>query len=489
MKKNKTAVMFCFLKWSGVIWVFVAVMIAGCAELVPAPIVVENTSQIDTGSASVIISVPDDYPTIEAALNEASPGDIIIVRGGFYDSHPFTHEKFFHTTSNIPFYELEHYLPAVLVLVNENIYSQIEENLMVFEQDLNNEGYQVIITTVNDQDSPPDIRNLIKSYYAENNLIGAILVGNIKAPYFESRTGDFSHPEAIKIWISLDATDMYYMDLDGKWESVTNPDFCEDAPPNVAECHTYPSCETFRNEYLVYLDEEKEWDYSTIENKTQYKAEIWVSRIMAHNLDMHNISGQGGQNVVSGTKLMNIFSPTGSPPDLTVFEPEIDGLNVTINGVVFPGTPETTITRIHWDWGDRNSEDHWFPASHTYAQYGEYTISVTAYQSDGLNATETKQISLYEYSPKNETQIINEFFDWDHTYRTGAHEVSSKAYILNAGSGYNDQGMNYSEIFDTIVKMEKVTKSDFITCLENANGSQLIYLTAHSWPQGHVLYD
>ena len=49
---------------------------------------------------------------------------------------------------------------------------------------------------------------------------------------------------------------------------------------------------------------------------------------------------------------------SGIPPDLTVFDPRIDGLSVSINGVVFPGTPGTSITRIH-----RDNVDHrgrWF---------------------------------------------------------------------------------------------------------------------------------
>ena len=93
----------------------------------------------------------------------------------------------------------------------------------------------------------------------------------------------------------------------------------------------------------------------------------------------------------------------GTPPNLSLFEPEIGGLNVNVNGIVLPGTLNTTITRIHWDWNDGSSEDHWFPASHTYTGYGEYIINVTAYQSDGLNTTETKQI-LLSTSPT--------LFDW-----------------------------------------------------------------------------
>jgi hypothetical protein len=82
------------------------------------------------------------------------------------------------------------------------------------------------------------------------------------------------------------------------------------------------------------------------------------------------------------------------PPDLTVFDPEIVGLSVSVNGVVFPCTPDTTITRINWNWGDSNSDSQWFPATHSYADGGDYTIIVTAYQSDGLYSIKIMQVSL-----------------------------------------------------------------------------------------------
>jgi PKD repeat protein len=86
--------------------------------------------------------------------------------------------------------------------------------------------------------------------------------------------------------------------------------------------------------------------------------------------------------------------PTSTPPSLTLFSPEVHELTVTINGVTTPGTPGTTITRIHWDWGDGRSEDHWFPASHTYSQAGTYTITVTSHQSDGLSTTKSLTVSV-----------------------------------------------------------------------------------------------
>jgi len=271
--------------------------------------------------------------------------------------------------------------PTILVLVNEDIYIDINTKLVLFERDLRNEGYEVLNVTVSSETSPPEIKEIIKSYYLQYDLDGTILVGDIKAAYCEIHTGDFSDPEAIKIWISLDAADMYYMDLDGYWEHVENPDFCEDAPPNVVECHLYPSCETFKNEYMVYLDEDKEWDYGEIENKVQYKAEIWVSRIMAHNLKI-------------------------------------------------PG--------------------------------------------------------------KTEVQIINDFLDWNHDYRNGNLKVSSKAYMLAAwreDAPCPYQCMDYSTIFDKVVMQDNIKKEDFLTYLEDPEGSRLLYLGAHSWPQGHALYD
>ncbi len=92
-------------------------------------------------------------------------------------------------------------------------------------------------------------------------------------------------------------------------------------------------------------------------------------------------------------------TPSSAPPNLVVLAPDISELSVSVNGVVSPGTSGTTVTRIHWDWGDGDSEDHWFPASHTYGEYGEYEINVTAHQSDGSHTTKTRRVSFYLSAP------------------------------------------------------------------------------------------
>jgi uncharacterized membrane protein len=84
-------------------------------------------------------------------------------------------------------------------------------------------------------------------------------------------------------------------------------------------------------------------------------------------------------------------TPTRNPPSLSLSTPQVSGLTITINGTALPGTPNTNVARINWGWGDGTSKDTLFPTAqtynqtHTYSQPGTYTVTVTAYQSDGLS--------------------------------------------------------------------------------------------------------
>jgi hypothetical protein len=84
------------------------------------------------------------------------------------------------------------------------------------------------------------------------------------------------------------------------------------------------------------------------------------------------------------------------PPELNFEVVAVDGLKMTVNGGTRPMTQGTTITRIHWDWGDGYSEDHWFPASHVYSNGGSYTVKVTSYQSNGLSTTMSITVTVNE---------------------------------------------------------------------------------------------
>jgi DNA integrity scanning protein DisA with diadenylate cyclase activity len=96
---------------------------------------------------------------------------------------------------------------------------------------------------------------------------------------------------------------------------------------------------------------------------------------------------------------LNITSPPplsvtpDHPPVLTLLEPVVDGLNVTINGNLNPGFPGAEILSVSVDWDDGNvSSSPDLPVTHGYSEPGIYTITITGTQSDGLSVT--KRITL-----------------------------------------------------------------------------------------------
>lgn len=86
---------------------------------------------------------------------------------------------------------------------------------------------------------------------------------------------------------------------------------------------------------------------------------------------------------------------TQPTPVLLIETPEIDNRTVTMHGAAAPGSANVTIGGILWDWGDNQQpEYHVFPHSHVYDRNGTYIVSVTALQSDGQEATETRNITI-----------------------------------------------------------------------------------------------
>jgi len=100
----------------------------------------------------------------------------------------------------------------------------------------------------------------------------------------------------------------------------------------------------------------------------------------------------GNKWIQSDVQTFSVF--ISRPPSLTLYNPKITGLNVSIDGIANPGWSIVTITRIHCNWGDEVEEDIHFPASHVYEKPGTYVITVTAYQSDGLTDNETVKVTV-----------------------------------------------------------------------------------------------
>lgn len=86
-----------------------------------------------------------------------------------------------------------------------------------------------------------------------------------------------------------------------------------------------------------------------------------------------------------------------SPPVLTLLEPVIDGLNVTLNGNLNTGSPGTAISSVAVDWGDGIDLQYAdLPATYRYPEAGIFTINVTGFQSDGLSSSKRITLDLKE---------------------------------------------------------------------------------------------
>jgi len=92
----------------------------------------------------------------------------------------------------------------------------------------------------------------------------------------------------------------------------------------------------------------------------------------------------------TGEPVMTIHAPV-----LTLLEPVIEGMNVTLNGNLNPGSPGVTIESVSVDWNDGNitrSAD--LPVTYQYAAAGIFTVSVTGNQSDGQSTTRKIMLEL-----------------------------------------------------------------------------------------------
>lgn len=96
--------------------------------------------------------------------------------------------------------------------------------------------------------------------------------------------------------------------------------------------------------------------------------------------------------ILAVLSLYGFFPSSQSPITLDVFLENCYGLTVIVNGYV--GTSKGTIQALHWEWGDGASRDSWFPASHTYAAPGTYTIRVTAFCSTGQTLSKTLSVDV-----------------------------------------------------------------------------------------------
>jgi hypothetical protein len=94
-------------------------------------------------------------------------------------------------------------------------------------------------------------------------------------------------------------------------------------------------------------------------------------------LETPEITVQPTTGVAANTSYDENATVSLQPPLILFNRTDIRDFTSTVYGTATPGSPNTTITFLRWDWGDNGTpEYHEFPYSHNY--HSETTLSVTA---------------------------------------------------------------------------------------------------------------
>jgi len=87
---------------------------------------------------------------------------------------------------------------------------------------------------------------------------------------------------------------------------------------------------------------------------------------------------------------------------------------------------------------------------------------------------------------RDEITILRQYFDVNHSVRTGSIAVADKAVLCDGiWSGDNFQNMDFTTIFSNVDSLNHCNESLYRSALTDDEGSRIIYLGVHSTSQGH----
>ena len=90
---------------------------------------------------------------------------------------------------------------------------------------------------------------------------------------------------------------------------------------------------------------------------------------------------------------------------------------------------------------------------------------------------------------KDEIQLLDDYFTWNHAYRTGKKRVADRAYLLNMADSEwtNILDMDFTGIFEKCHRFVNISSQLYQSYLEQFDGHKLIYLETHSQEKMHYI--
>ena len=106
---------------------------------------------------------------------------------------------------------------AFLIIVNNDLYENIEQSLLVYQQDLADDGINSYIV-VFDGTSPADLKQEILLYVQLQSIVNVVLIGNLPVAWYEmfEDWNDNGIQDPDENWVEFPC-DLYFTDIDGIW--------------------------------------------------------------------------------------------------------------------------------------------------------------------------------------------------------------------------------------------------------------------------------
>lgn len=112
----------------------------------------------------------------------------------------------------------------------------------------------------------------------------------------------------------------------------------------------------------------------------------------------------------SACTVLSLFGGNLTPPTIQFYQPQVNGLGLTINGVTLPSTQGATISSISCNFGDGSPVvKGWFPFTHTFPKSGSFNVAAVSTDSHGLTASATTTVVVSGTSQPNTPPSIELF--------------------------------------------------------------------------------
>ncbi len=119
--------------------------------------------------------------------------------------------------------------------------------------------------------------------------------------------------------------------------------------------------------------------------------QVQVYGLLSQNTGKLSVTLNGSENYYI-KKASTLFNS----PEIILFARDVfsENLTVRIGGIAIPGTQNAKITTVNWSWGDGQTSEQQFPATHTYDKVGTYVIQISATQNDGLSTIKSLSVTV-----------------------------------------------------------------------------------------------